>query len=96
MLKSADRPRPLRISLAGGGTDLPAYYEQFGGAVVSTTLNKYFYVFLPVLEKECLQITSSADMWNARLSIGQPDDWTGPQATVALACHRCGVESSLT
>lgn len=35
---------PLRISFAGGGSDLPSYYEQYGGAVVSTTINKYIYV----------------------------------------------------
>ena len=35
---------PVRISLAGGGTDLPSYYERFGGMVVSTTIDKYFYV----------------------------------------------------
>ena len=35
---------PLRISLAGGGTDLPAYYERYGGMVVSTTIDKFVYV----------------------------------------------------
>jgi D-glycero-alpha-D-manno-heptose-7-phosphate kinase len=50
---------PVRISLAGGGTDLPAYYEQFGGVVLSCTINKYFYVFLNVAEGDTLQITSS-------------------------------------
>ncbi len=42
---------PFRISLAGGGTDLPAYYEQFGGLVVSTSIDKYFYVVLQVNDK---------------------------------------------
>lgn len=37
---------PLRISLAGGGTDLPAYYRQAGGAVVSAAIDKYIYVIL--------------------------------------------------
>ena len=37
---------PLRISLAGGGTDLPGYYSRFGGAVLSTSINKYFYVLV--------------------------------------------------
>ena len=37
---------PVRISFAGGGTDLPAYYDRHGGFVVSTTINKYFYVFV--------------------------------------------------
>ncbi len=50
---------PVRISFAGGGTDLPAYYSQHGGAVVSTTIDKYFYVFLNVSADDTIQITSS-------------------------------------
>jgi D-glycero-alpha-D-manno-heptose-7-phosphate kinase len=50
---------PVRISFAGGGTDLPAYYTRYGGAVVSTTIDKYFYVFLNVTADETIQITSS-------------------------------------
>lgn len=51
---------PVRISLAGGGTDLPAYYNQFGGLVINTTIDKYFYVFLRAFgEGEALQIASS-------------------------------------
>jgi D-glycero-alpha-D-manno-heptose-7-phosphate kinase len=35
---------PLRMSFAGGGSDLPAFYRKFGGAVVSTTIDKFVYV----------------------------------------------------
>ncbi len=35
---------PFRISLCGGGSDLPAYYKKNGGAVISTTINKYMYI----------------------------------------------------
>jgi D-glycero-alpha-D-manno-heptose-7-phosphate kinase len=35
---------PFRISFAGGGSDLPAYYLKHGGAVVSTAIDKYVYV----------------------------------------------------
>jgi galactokinase/mevalonate kinase-like predicted kinase len=35
---------PLRMSFAGGGSDLPSFYRQFGGAVLSTTVDKYVYV----------------------------------------------------
>jgi len=35
---------PLRISLAGGGTDLPAFYRHETGAVISTAINKYIYI----------------------------------------------------
>ena len=37
---------PFRISFAGGGTDLPSFYEKGHGAVVSTTIDKYVYVFI--------------------------------------------------
>lgn len=50
---------PVRISFAGGGTDLPAYYEQYGGCVISTSIDKYFYVFLQPSPDPTLQITSS-------------------------------------
>jgi D-glycero-alpha-D-manno-heptose-7-phosphate kinase len=35
---------PLRISIGGGGTDLPSYYERFGGFVISAAINKYIYI----------------------------------------------------
>jgi D-glycero-alpha-D-manno-heptose-7-phosphate kinase len=35
---------PLRISFAGGGTDLSDFYRREDGAVLSTTINKYVYV----------------------------------------------------
>lgn len=35
---------PLRISFFGGGTDYPVWYRQYGGAVLSTTINKRCYI----------------------------------------------------
>jgi len=35
---------PFRISFFGGGTDYPAWYEEHGGAVLSTTIDKYCYI----------------------------------------------------
>jgi D-glycero-alpha-D-manno-heptose-7-phosphate kinase len=35
---------PFRISFFGGGTDYPVFYKEHGGAVLSTTINKYCYV----------------------------------------------------
>jgi D-glycero-alpha-D-manno-heptose-7-phosphate kinase len=34
---------PLRISLGGGGTDLPSYYQEFGGFLIAAAINKYVY-----------------------------------------------------
>jgi D-glycero-alpha-D-manno-heptose-7-phosphate kinase len=35
---------PLRISLGGGGTDIPNYYEKSGGFLIAAAINKYIYV----------------------------------------------------
>lgn len=35
---------PLRMSFAGGGSDLPNFYRRYGGAVLSTAIDKYVYV----------------------------------------------------
>jgi D-glycero-alpha-D-manno-heptose-7-phosphate kinase len=35
---------PLRISLGGGGTDLPSYYTKYGGSLIAASINKYVYV----------------------------------------------------
>jgi D-glycero-alpha-D-manno-heptose-7-phosphate kinase len=37
---------PLRISLGGGGTDLPSYYREHGGFVVSAAVDKHIYIGL--------------------------------------------------
>jgi D-glycero-alpha-D-manno-heptose-7-phosphate kinase len=37
---------PLRISLGGGGTDLPSYYREHGGFVLSAAIDKYVYITL--------------------------------------------------
>jgi galactokinase/mevalonate kinase-like predicted kinase len=35
---------PYRISFFGGGSDYPEWYNQFGGEVISSTINKYLYI----------------------------------------------------
>jgi D-glycero-alpha-D-manno-heptose-7-phosphate kinase len=50
---------PVRISFAGGGTDLPSYYERFGGCVVSAAINKHFYTVLEKRGDGKIQIISA-------------------------------------
>jgi D-glycero-alpha-D-manno-heptose-7-phosphate kinase len=50
---------PGRISFGGGGTDLPSYYERFGGAVLSTAIDKYFYTILGNRTDGRIQVISS-------------------------------------
>ncbi len=51
---------PLRISLGGGGTDLPSYYEEFDGFVLAAAIDKYIYVSVnrPFEEKIKLKYSS--------------------------------------
>jgi D-glycero-alpha-D-manno-heptose-7-phosphate kinase len=59
---------PVRISFGGGGTDLPVYFERYGGAVLSTAINKYFYTIVGKRTDGHIQIISSdlriSETWN--------------------------------
>ncbi len=37
---------PLRVTLGGGGTDLPSYYREHGGFLVAAAIDKYVYITL--------------------------------------------------
>ena len=37
---------PMRITLGGGGTDLPSYYSQHGGFILSAAIDKYMYIYV--------------------------------------------------
>jgi len=50
---------PVRISFGGGGTDLPTYYEKYGGEVLNTSINKYFYTVLTRRDDGNIQVISS-------------------------------------
>lgn len=49
---------PLRISFAGGGTDVPQYADKYGGAVISTTIDKYAYVSIKKTNSNGITVTS--------------------------------------
>jgi len=68
---------PLRISLAGGGTDLPEYYRQFGGAVINTAIDRYVYVFLKTNAYDGLDFASSDFQSFFRHWGDLPLTWTG-------------------
>ncbi len=49
---------PLRISFVGGGTDLPQYYEEHGGAVLSSTINRFAFATLRPRSDDAVEIHS--------------------------------------
>ena len=50
---------PFRVSFAGGGTDIPNFYKNYGGMVVSTSINKYMYHFIHKFSQDEIQIKYS-------------------------------------
>lgn len=87
---------PLRISFAGGGTDLEAYYARFGGAVVSATINKYFYVFLGRTIDDAVQITSSDFRAFERVDAGESDSGEGDLAYLKSILSEFGIAHGLS
>jgi D-glycero-alpha-D-manno-heptose-7-phosphate kinase len=49
---------PLRISFSGGGSDVSPYKEEFGGVVLSATIDKYAYGSLRLRDDRRLEVTS--------------------------------------
>jgi D-glycero-alpha-D-manno-heptose-7-phosphate kinase len=83
---------PVRISFAGGGTDLPAYYEQYDGAVVSAAINKYFYTILQKRGDGQIQVISSdlrvMESWDNILKTN-PTETSLPIPLAALQALGC-------
>jgi D-glycero-alpha-D-manno-heptose-7-phosphate kinase len=87
---------PVRISLAGGGTDLPAYYAEHGGLVVSTSIDKYFYIFVTLNGMDSVQITSSDYHMFFRQRRGEPVLWGGDLALPRAFLHQFGIDGGIS
>ena len=87
---------PVRISLAGGGTDMPSYYNEHGGLVVSTSIDRYFYVFVNLNGAESVQITSSDYRAFFRQRRGQPMDWEGDLSLPRAFLHEFGIDGGIS
>ncbi len=55
---------PLRISLGGGGTDLPSYYRDHGGFLIAAAIDKYVYITVmrPFIQKIILKYSKFEDV----------------------------------
>ncbi len=87
---------PVRISFAGGGTDFPSYYREHGGLVVSSTIDKYFYVFANLNDDDSAQITSSDYRTFFRQRRGQPLLWDGDLTMPRAFLHHFGIDFGLS
>lgn len=87
---------PVRISLAGGGTDLEPYYSRYGGAVVSTTIDKYFYVFVSHSSGDHIQVSSSDYRTFYRQRFDEPALWDGDLRLPRAIIHHFGIRTGLS
>lgn len=67
---------PLRISLAGGGTDVSPYPEERGGAVLNCTIDKFAYTTLKVDESGPPSAAVHSLDYNLSVNYARPEDLT--------------------
>ena len=70
---------PLRVSLVGGGTDMAVFYRRYGGAVISTSINRYVYVTVNTKFDDRLRISYSRTE-----DVSSADDVTHPIVRAVL------------
>ena len=87
---------PVRVSFFGGGTDLASYYTRYGGAVLSTTIDRYVYVILRVNRDQALQITSSDYRTFYRHPRHEPLLWDGDLSLPRAVLHYFGVTEGVS
>tara|TARA_B110000003_G_scaffold95947_1_gene98160 strand:+ start:28189 stop:29178 length:990 start_codon:yes stop_codon:yes gene_type:complete len=80
---------PFRITLGGGGTDLPSYYKDHGGFIFSFCLSKYMYV--------CINRPSADNLIRLKYSISESvESLDDLQHDIAKAClQRTGIDSKV-
>ena len=76
---------PLRITLGGGGTDLPSYYQRHGGYVISAAIDKYVYIGINRTFTDDYFIK-----YSALERVGKVEDIEHPIVREALRLHAVG------
>ena len=74
---------PVRLALAGGGTDLPAYYTQHGASLVTAAIDKYVYVFVKRRFNRDIRVSYSKTE-----IVGSPEEIQHPVVREALKLLR--------
>lgn len=83
---------PLRISFAGGGTDLPSYYMEHGGAVLCSTINRYASVSVAPRQDNQIQICSLDFDLSVKYHIDEEPIYDGAMDLVKVAIRRLSLQ----
>jgi D-glycero-alpha-D-manno-heptose-7-phosphate kinase len=86
---------PLRISFTGGGTDVPAWYEQHPGAVLSSTINRYAYVTLYPRQDRQVRIRSLDLGFTVDYDLDSGPAYDGALDLAKVAIKRLGIEQGM-
>lgn len=74
---------PLRLGLAGGGTDVAPYCDEYGGLVLNATIDRYAYAVLRELDRPALVLRATDQQHEVELPAGRQPSIEGP-----LRLHR--------
>jgi D-glycero-alpha-D-manno-heptose-7-phosphate kinase len=56
---------PLRLGLAGGGTDVAPYCDTHGGYVLNATIDRYAYAVIKLLDEPVIRFVAIGTQWQA-------------------------------
>jgi len=87
---------PVRISFGGGGTDLPPYYERYGGLVVSAAIDYYVYTILSPSRDAPLQIISADYRAMVQSPICEDLIWDGDLSLLKAVVYHFNVQDGVT
>lgn len=82
---------PLRISFAGGGTDVSPYAEEHGGVVLNVTMDKYAYVSLEVKQGPCFTMHDLDDGIEVKGNVVEEIAYDGTLDLAKAVVRRLGV-----
>jgi len=76
---------PVRISFTGGGTDMPEYFEKYGGSVISSSINQFTYVLIkPRLDNLFQAFSTDLEIHQSKISYEKLKSIAGTEIVVSV------------